>query len=120
MCSARRLVVLYICVKFRENISDEYQSYGADANDGSADGRTDTQNFGRYNIIPSPLFVSGHNESRYPNAFGVHEAHHPTDFLTNESRDTDEGTYESFLPVVFWAYESDHSNDFWTNELRYS
>ena len=33
-------------------------------NDGSADGRTDgrtyTQNFGWYNIIPSPLFVAGH------------------------------------------------------------
>ena len=33
-------------------------------NDGSADGWTDrwmdTQNFGRYNIIPSPLFVAGH------------------------------------------------------------
>ena len=57
MCSARRLIVLYSYVKFRENIS----SYGADTNIGSADGRTDTQNFGRYNIIPSPVFVAGHN-----------------------------------------------------------
>ena len=26
----------------------------------STDGRTDTQNFGWYNIIPLPLFVAGH------------------------------------------------------------
>ena len=24
------------------------------------DGRTDTRNFGRYNIIPAPLLVAGH------------------------------------------------------------
>ena len=41
MCSARRLTVLYICVKFGENILDGIKSYGADTNDGSADGRTD-------------------------------------------------------------------------------
>ena len=40
MCSARRLMVLYICVKFDENISGRYQSYGADTNDESANGRT--------------------------------------------------------------------------------
>ena len=44
-----------------------YQSYGADTNDGSADGwtngRTDPQNFGRYNIIPSPHFVEGHKKT---------------------------------------------------------
>ena len=113
-CSA-----LYLCEVSRKYLG-RVSELRTDANDGSSDGQTDTQNFGRYNIIPSPLFVSGHNESRYPNAFGVHEAHHPTDFLTNESRDPHEGTYESCLPVVFWAYESDHSNDFWTNELRYS
>ena len=26
------------------------------------DGWTDTQNFGRYNIIPSPLLVAGQND----------------------------------------------------------
>ena len=31
-------------------------------NDGSADGRMDTQNFGWNNIIPSPLFVAGHKK----------------------------------------------------------
>ena len=46
--------MLYICVKFRENISNG-MSYEADTNDGSADRRMDTQNFGGYNIIPSPL-----------------------------------------------------------------
>ena len=46
--------VLYICVKFRENISDGI-SHGADTNDGSADRWPDTQNFGEYNIIPPPL-----------------------------------------------------------------
>ena len=59
MCSARRLRVFYICVKFRENISDAI-SYGADTKDASADVRTDTQNFGGYNMIPSPLFVKRH------------------------------------------------------------
>ena len=29
-------------------------------NDGSADGWTDNQNFGRYNKISSQLFVAGH------------------------------------------------------------
>ena len=60
MCSAHPLIVLYICVKFCENISDSIKSYRADMNDGSADRRKNTENFGRYNIIPSPLFVMGH------------------------------------------------------------
>ena len=30
-------------------------------NDGSTGGWTDIQNFGGCNIIPSPLFVAGHN-----------------------------------------------------------
>ena len=59
MCSAGCVIVFYICVKFGENISDDI-SYGADMNDGSADGRMDTQNFGWYNIIPSLLFEAGH------------------------------------------------------------
>ena len=47
MCSACRLTVLYICGKFAENISDGIKIYDADTNDGSTDGWTDTQNFGR-------------------------------------------------------------------------
>ena len=35
-------IVLYICVKFGENISDGI-SYGVDPNDGSADRQTDRQ-----------------------------------------------------------------------------
>ena len=48
-------------MKFGENISDNI-SYGADMNDGSADGWMDIQNFGGYNIIPSPLFVAEHKK----------------------------------------------------------
>ena len=49
---------LHLC---REITSDGIRvMYGADTNDGSADGRTHTQNFGGYNIIPSPRFVAGH------------------------------------------------------------
>ena len=39
ICSARRLIYLYICVKFSENVSDGI-NYGEDTNDGSADGWT--------------------------------------------------------------------------------
>ena len=39
ICSAHRLLVLYICVKLHENISDGI-SYGTDTNDGRADGWT--------------------------------------------------------------------------------
>ena len=68
ICSARRFMVLYICVKkgdFRENISDgirvmERTRMMEALTDGRTDGRTNTQNFGGYNIIPSPLFVAGH------------------------------------------------------------
>ena len=40
MCSACRLIVLYICVKFHENILDGI-SYRVDMNDGSTNGQTD-------------------------------------------------------------------------------
>ena len=30
ICSARCLMMLYICMTFRENITKRYQSYGAD------------------------------------------------------------------------------------------
>ena len=56
MCYARRLIVLYICVTFGKNISDSVRVMEWTRMI-DADGRTDTQNFGRYNIIPSPLFV---------------------------------------------------------------
>ena len=49
MCSACHRIMLNICVKLGESISEGYQSYGADTNDGSADELTDrqmdTQNF---------------------------------------------------------------------------
>ena len=65
MCSACHHIMLYICVKFRENIS-EGVSYGADTNDGSTDEWTDrqmdTQNFGEYNMIPLPIFMAGHKK----------------------------------------------------------
>ena len=61
MCSACCLIVLYICVKCCENISNCIYCYGVDTNDRSAGGWTDTQNFGGYNIILSLLFVMGHN-----------------------------------------------------------
>ena len=57
MCFAHCLIVLYICVKFGENIS-----YGiiviqrTRMMEVQTDGRADTQN----NIIPWPLFVAWH------------------------------------------------------------
>ena len=56
--------MLYICTKFREIISKRYQSYGPDTNvqplsDGRTDGRTDTQKFGGYNIIPRHFLWRG-------------------------------------------------------------
>ena len=57
MCSAHRLIGLFNVLKCRADLS-----YGADTYNESADGRTDTQNFGRYNIIPSLPFVEGHKK----------------------------------------------------------
>ena len=67
MCSAHCLIVLYICVKFRENISNcirvMAQTQMMEAmTEGWMDGLMDTQNFKWYNIIPSPLFVVGHKK----------------------------------------------------------
>ena len=56
--SARRLSVLHLCEVSCKYLR-RFLSYGADTNDGSDDGRTDTQNFGRYNIIPSQQVVRG-------------------------------------------------------------
>ena len=51
---------LYLCQVSR-NYLERYQSYGADTNDDPlTDGRTDTLNFGGYNIIPRHFFVAGH------------------------------------------------------------
>ena len=67
LISARRLIMVYICTKFREIISN-----GPDTNvqpltngrtdrrtDGRTDGRTDTQKFGGYNIIPRHFLRRG-------------------------------------------------------------
>ena len=59
MCSAHCQMVLYIGVKFRENIltgrvmerTRNYEALTVGRTDEREDGRTDTQNFGRYNII---------------------------------------------------------------------
>ena len=59
MCFAHHLVVLYFCVKFGDNIFDGMEWL---KNDENPDRRTCTQNFGRYNIIPSPLFVARHRK----------------------------------------------------------
>ena len=108
MCSARHLIVLYICLKFRDNISNGFQLtermgvYGRNGYVQCSKGnnsksrqtrvavhvfcftfvwslvkisltvselrrghewwkrrRTDTQNFGRYNIIPSFFYIGG-------------------------------------------------------------
>ena len=48
---------LYLCQVSR-NYLKWYQSYGFD--DPLTDGRTDTQNFGGYKIIPRHFFVAGH------------------------------------------------------------
>ena len=66
MCSAC-LMVLYICVKFGDNIPDsirvmERTQMMEALTDELTDGQMDTQNFGRYNIIPLPLFVTGHKK----------------------------------------------------------
>ena len=51
---------LYLCQVSR-NYLKRYHSYGADTNDKPLmDGRTNTQNFGGYNIIPRHFFVAGH------------------------------------------------------------
>ena len=77
LISARRLVMLYISTKFCEIISNgikviertrflyrKFQSYGPDTNvqpltDGRTDGRTDTQKFGGYNILPRHFLWRG-------------------------------------------------------------
>ena len=51
--------MLYICVKYHENISDSIRVMKLTQ---MMEALTDTQNFGGYNIIPSPLFVAGHKK----------------------------------------------------------
>ena len=61
MCSARRLIVLYICVKFGENISHRIRVIKRTRMiEALMVGQTDTQNFRWYHIIPLPVFVAGH------------------------------------------------------------
>ena len=56
MCSAHCLIVVYIGVKFHENISNCFRVMKRTQNyEALMDGRTDTQNFGRYNIRPRHL-----------------------------------------------------------------
>ena len=64
MCSARRIIVLYICMTFRKISWTVWWKYFWRHQLWSGHKwwkrwRTDTQNFGRYNIIPSPLFCGG-------------------------------------------------------------
>ena len=60
MCSAHRLIVLYICVKIHENISDSIRlMMRTQIMEALTDRRTETPNIGGYNIITSPLFVAG-------------------------------------------------------------
>ena len=64
LTSARCLVMLYICTKFREIISngikvmDRTRMFNR-RTDGRTDGRTDTQKFGGYNIIPRHFLWRG-------------------------------------------------------------
>ena len=62
MCSACHLIVLHICVKFCENIMEGIRIMErTHMMEVLTDGRTDTQNFGGYNIIPFYVsFVAGH------------------------------------------------------------
>ena len=65
MRSARRLILFYIYVKLGENISDGIRVMErTQMMQTLTDGRTDIQNFGRYNIIPSPLFVAGNKKTK--------------------------------------------------------
>ena len=62
-------MVLYTGVKFRENISESFCVMERTRNyegltDGRMDGRTDTQHFGRYNIMSRHFFVAGHKNYR--------------------------------------------------------
>ena len=61
LISARGLVMLYICAKFKEIISNgiKVMERTRMMNRWRTDGRTDTQNFGGYNIIPRHFFVAG-------------------------------------------------------------
>ena len=69
MCSACRLIVLYICVKFGIRVMEWTRMMEALMN-----GWTDTQNFGWYTIIPSPLFVAGQKKET------VNHKIHPENF----------------------------------------
>ena len=65
LISARRLIMVYICTKFCEIISksikvmDRTRMFNCWRTDGWTDGRTDTQKFGGYNIIPRHFLWRG-------------------------------------------------------------
>ena len=73
MSSACLLMLLYICVKFRENISNGiklWSGHNVKVTDGRMDCRqmarwTNTKNFRGYNIIPCYFFVSGHKNNQW-------------------------------------------------------
>ena len=57
MCSAFRLIVLYICVNLRENISDDIRATEqTQMMEAPTDGWMETQNFRGHNIIPLATF----------------------------------------------------------------
>ena len=67
ICSAHRLIMLYICVKFLENIwrVSELWSGHKRWKRWQTDRQTDRlSNFGGYNMIPSPLSVEGHKTNK--------------------------------------------------------
>ena len=65
LISARRLIMLYICAKFREiilngiKVIERTRMINRWRTDGRTDGRTDTQKFGGYNIIPRHFLWRG-------------------------------------------------------------
>ena len=65
MCSAHCFIVLYLCMKFHENISDVIRVMEQTRMiEALTDVWMDTQNFAGYNIIPSLLFMAGHRKGK--------------------------------------------------------
>ena len=67
LISARRLVMLYICAKFREIISNgiKVMERTRMINRWRTDGRTDTEKFGGYNIKPRHFLWRGIKSENY-------------------------------------------------------
>ena len=65
MCSAHCFIVLYLCMKFHENISDVIRVMEQTRMiEALTDVWMDTQNFAGYNIIPSLLFMAWHRKGK--------------------------------------------------------